>query len=147
MNYSVCFRYYTQLEGGRIPVYAVVFQEPENDPRNCCYLWAVQSTQDRLVCLWFLKIHVMKAEGIAGEESNWSSSFVAFEYITTARCDGTTLCALCTLYLIHLVSCFMFLLYSLVWSLIFIVKSVEEKEHISEGMLSVVAMGWFCSYS
>ncbi|KAK7815294.1 hypothetical protein U0070_019138 [Myodes glareolus] len=38
--------YYTQLEGGRIPVYAVVFQEPENDPRNCCYLWAVQSTQD-----------------------------------------------------------------------------------------------------
>ncbi|XP_021574399.1 protein ELYS isoform X2 [Carlito syrichta] len=38
--------YYTQLEGGRIPVYAVTFQEPENDPRNCCYLWAVQSTQD-----------------------------------------------------------------------------------------------------
>ncbi|XP_037067085.1 protein ELYS isoform X2 [Peromyscus leucopus] len=38
--------YYTQLEGGRVPVYAVVFQEPENDPRNCCYLWAVQSTQD-----------------------------------------------------------------------------------------------------
>ncbi|XP_043860128.1 protein ELYS [Dromiciops gliroides] len=38
--------YYAQLEGGRIPVYAVTFQEPENDPRNCCYLWAVQSTQD-----------------------------------------------------------------------------------------------------
>ncbi|XP_042557097.1 protein ELYS [Dipodomys spectabilis] len=38
--------YYTQLEGGRVPVYAVIFQEPENDPRNCCYLWAVQSTQD-----------------------------------------------------------------------------------------------------
>lgn len=38
--------YYTQLEGGRVPVYAVVFQEPENDPRNCCYLWAVQSTQE-----------------------------------------------------------------------------------------------------
>uniref|UniRef100_A0A8D2B650 AT-hook containing transcription factor 1 n=1 Tax=Sciurus vulgaris TaxID=55149 RepID=A0A8D2B650_SCIVU len=38
--------YYTQLEGGRIPVYAITFQEPENDPRNCCYLWAVQSTQD-----------------------------------------------------------------------------------------------------
>ncbi|XP_051003947.1 protein ELYS isoform X2 [Acomys russatus] len=38
--------YYTQLEGGRVPVYSVVFQEPENDPRNCCYLWAVQSTQD-----------------------------------------------------------------------------------------------------
>ncbi|XP_066237651.1 protein ELYS isoform X1 [Saccopteryx leptura] len=38
--------YYTQLEGGRVPVYAVTFQEPENDPRNCCYLWAVQSTQD-----------------------------------------------------------------------------------------------------
>ncbi|XP_029394568.1 protein ELYS [Mus pahari] len=38
--------YYTQLEGGRVPVHAVVFQEPENDPRNCCYLWAVQSTQD-----------------------------------------------------------------------------------------------------
>ncbi|NXD83685.1 ELYS protein, partial [Halcyon senegalensis] len=29
-----------------IPVYAVTFQEPENDPRNCCYLWAVQSTQE-----------------------------------------------------------------------------------------------------
>ncbi|XP_006897804.1 PREDICTED: protein ELYS [Elephantulus edwardii] len=39
--------YYTQLEGGRVPVYAVTFQEPENDPRNCCYLWAVQSAQDR----------------------------------------------------------------------------------------------------
>lgn len=38
--------YYTQLEGGRVPVHAVAFQEPENDPRNCCYLWAVQSTQD-----------------------------------------------------------------------------------------------------
>ncbi|XP_063092842.1 protein ELYS isoform X2 [Cavia porcellus] len=38
--------YYTQLEGGRVPIYAVTFQEPENDPRNCCYLWAVQSTQD-----------------------------------------------------------------------------------------------------
>ncbi|XP_037678596.1 protein ELYS isoform X2 [Choloepus didactylus] len=38
--------YYTQLEGGRVPVYAVTFQEPENDPRNCCYLWVVQSTQD-----------------------------------------------------------------------------------------------------
>ncbi|XP_054550941.1 protein ELYS isoform X2 [Talpa occidentalis] len=38
--------YFTQLEGGRVPIYAVTFQEPENDPRNCCYLWAVQSTQD-----------------------------------------------------------------------------------------------------
>ncbi|KAL0608715.1 Protein ELYS [Plecturocebus cupreus] len=38
--------YYVQLESGRVPVYAVTFQEPENDPRNCCYLWAVQSTQD-----------------------------------------------------------------------------------------------------
>ncbi|XP_011727840.2 protein ELYS isoform X2 [Macaca nemestrina] len=38
--------YYIQLESGRVPVYAVTFQEPENDPRNCCYLWAVQSTQD-----------------------------------------------------------------------------------------------------
>ncbi|XP_063162122.1 protein ELYS isoform X2 [Candoia aspera] len=38
--------YHFQLEGGRIPVYAVAFQEPENDPRNCCYLWAVQSTQE-----------------------------------------------------------------------------------------------------
>ncbi|XP_069634150.1 protein ELYS-like [Haliaeetus albicilla] len=38
--------HHSQLEGGRIPVYAVTFQEPENDPRNCCYLWAVQSTQD-----------------------------------------------------------------------------------------------------
>ncbi|NXX47548.1 ELYS protein, partial [Tricholaema leucomelas] len=38
--------HHSQLEGGRIPVYAVTFQEPENDPRNCCYLWAVQSTQE-----------------------------------------------------------------------------------------------------
>ncbi|XP_075387527.1 protein ELYS isoform X2 [Tenrec ecaudatus] len=38
--------YYTQLEGGRVPVFAVTFQEPENDPRNCCYLWAIQSTQE-----------------------------------------------------------------------------------------------------
>ena len=40
-------RYHSQLEGGRVPVYAFTFQEPENDPRNCCYLWAVQSAQDR----------------------------------------------------------------------------------------------------
>ncbi|KAM9017850.1 protein ELYS isoform 1-T5 [Ara ararauna] len=38
--------HHSQLEGGRIPVYVVTFQEPENDPRNCCYLWAVQSTQE-----------------------------------------------------------------------------------------------------
>ncbi|XP_062980376.1 protein ELYS [Elgaria multicarinata webbii] len=38
--------YHSQLEGGRIPVYALTFQEPENDPRNCCYLWAIQSTQE-----------------------------------------------------------------------------------------------------
>ncbi|XP_074945450.1 protein ELYS-like [Phalacrocorax aristotelis] len=38
--------HHSQLEGGRIPVYAVTFQEPENDPHNCCYLWAVQSTQE-----------------------------------------------------------------------------------------------------
>ncbi|XP_009981966.1 PREDICTED: protein ELYS, partial [Tauraco erythrolophus] len=39
--------HHSQLEGGRIPVCAVTFQEPENDPRNCCYLWVVQSTQER----------------------------------------------------------------------------------------------------
>uniref|UniRef100_A0A3B5LZ55 Uncharacterized protein n=1 Tax=Xiphophorus couchianus TaxID=32473 RepID=A0A3B5LZ55_9TELE len=38
--------YHSQLEGGRMPVHAFTFQEPENDPRNCCYLWAVQSSQD-----------------------------------------------------------------------------------------------------
>uniref|UniRef100_A0A8C5GMC3 AT hook containing transcription factor 1 n=1 Tax=Gouania willdenowi TaxID=441366 RepID=A0A8C5GMC3_GOUWI len=38
--------YHSQLEGGKVPVYAFTFQEPENDPRNCCYLWAVQSSQD-----------------------------------------------------------------------------------------------------
>uniref|UniRef100_A0A8C7FXE1 AT hook containing transcription factor 1 n=1 Tax=Oncorhynchus kisutch TaxID=8019 RepID=A0A8C7FXE1_ONCKI len=38
--------YHSQLEGGRVPVYAFTFQEPENDPRNCCYLWAIQSAQD-----------------------------------------------------------------------------------------------------
>ncbi|XP_005915111.1 protein ELYS isoform X2 [Haplochromis burtoni] len=38
--------YHSQLEGGRVPVYAFTFQEPENDPRNCCYLWAIQSSQD-----------------------------------------------------------------------------------------------------
>ncbi|XP_054627560.1 protein ELYS [Dunckerocampus dactyliophorus] len=39
--------YHCQLDGGRVPVHAFTFQEPENDPRNCCYLWAVQSTQDQ----------------------------------------------------------------------------------------------------
>nr|XP_057945294.1 protein ELYS [Doryrhamphus excisus] len=39
--------YHSQLDGGRVPVHAFTFQEPENDPRNCCYLWAVQSTQDQ----------------------------------------------------------------------------------------------------
>ncbi|XP_056268602.1 protein ELYS isoform X2 [Pseudoliparis swirei] len=38
--------YHSQLEGGRVPVHTFTFQEPENDPRNCCYLWAVQSSQD-----------------------------------------------------------------------------------------------------
>lgn len=42
----VTLRYHSQLEGGRVPVHAFTFQEPENDPRNCCYLWAVQSSQD-----------------------------------------------------------------------------------------------------
>ncbi|KAM4042760.1 LOW QUALITY PROTEIN: protein ELYS [Anomaloglossus baeobatrachus] len=37
--------YHVQIEGGRVPVFAVTFQEPENDPRNCCYLWAVQTSQ------------------------------------------------------------------------------------------------------
>ncbi|XP_027754965.1 protein ELYS-like [Empidonax traillii] len=37
--------HYTKLGGGRIPVCALAFQEPESDLRNCCYLWAVQSTQ------------------------------------------------------------------------------------------------------
>nr|XP_015808264.2 protein ELYS isoform X1 [Nothobranchius furzeri] len=38
--------YHSQLDGGGVPVHAFTFQEPENDPRNCCYLWAVQSAQD-----------------------------------------------------------------------------------------------------
>ncbi|XP_041109566.1 protein ELYS-like isoform X2 [Polyodon spathula] len=38
--------FHSQLEGGRVSVHALTFQEPENDPRNCCYLWAVQSAQD-----------------------------------------------------------------------------------------------------
>ncbi|KAK2854214.1 hypothetical protein Q5P01_006875 [Channa striata] len=38
--------YHSQLDGGGVPVHAFTFQEPENDPRNCCYLWAVQSSQD-----------------------------------------------------------------------------------------------------
>ncbi|KAM9409274.1 uncharacterized protein ahctf1 [Pholidichthys leucotaenia] len=38
--------YHSQLEGGRLPVHSFTFQEPENDPRNCCYLWAVQSSQE-----------------------------------------------------------------------------------------------------
>lgn len=44
-SFFMC-RYHSQLEGGRVPVHAFTFQEPENDPRNCCYLWAVQSAQD-----------------------------------------------------------------------------------------------------
>ncbi|KAK7913347.1 hypothetical protein WMY93_013558 [Mugilogobius chulae] len=38
--------YHSQLDGGKVPVNSFTFQEPENDPRNCCYLWAVQSSQD-----------------------------------------------------------------------------------------------------
>ncbi|XP_062243423.1 protein ELYS isoform X2 [Platichthys flesus] len=38
--------YNSLLEGGDVAVYAFTFQEPENDPRNCCYLWAVQSSQE-----------------------------------------------------------------------------------------------------
>ncbi|XP_078720621.1 protein ELYS isoform X1 [Lampetra fluviatilis] len=38
--------YHTQVDGGTIPVSAFAFQEPENDPRNCCYLWAAQSLPD-----------------------------------------------------------------------------------------------------
>lgn len=45
-NFFFVSRYHSQLEGGRVPVHAFTFQEPENDPRNCCYLWAVQSAQD-----------------------------------------------------------------------------------------------------
>ncbi|XP_053931830.1 protein ELYS-like [Cuculus canorus] len=37
----------SQLNGGRIPVSGVTFQEPENDPGNSCYLWAVQSAPKR----------------------------------------------------------------------------------------------------
>ncbi|XP_053931825.1 protein ELYS-like [Cuculus canorus] len=37
----------SRLNGGRIPVSGVTFQEPENDPGNSCYLWAVQSTPKR----------------------------------------------------------------------------------------------------
>lgn len=44
--FATC-RHYTQLGGGRIPVCALTFQEPESDLQNCCYLWAVQSTQQR----------------------------------------------------------------------------------------------------
>uniref|UniRef100_A0A803TI52 AT-hook containing transcription factor 1 n=1 Tax=Anolis carolinensis TaxID=28377 RepID=A0A803TI52_ANOCA len=48
--------YHSQLEGGRIPVIAVTFQEPENDPRNCCYLWAVQSTEGDILSLHLLQL-------------------------------------------------------------------------------------------
>ncbi|XP_075718844.1 protein ELYS isoform X2 [Rhinoderma darwinii] len=37
--------YHVQIEGGRVPVFSVTFQEPENDPRNCCYLWVIQTSQ------------------------------------------------------------------------------------------------------
>ncbi|XP_077376017.1 protein ELYS [Festucalex cinctus] len=39
--------YHSQLDGGRVPVHAFTFQEPENDPMSWCYLWAVQSSQDQ----------------------------------------------------------------------------------------------------
>ncbi|XP_053722529.1 protein ELYS isoform X2 [Synchiropus splendidus] len=38
--------YHSTLDGGQVPVHAFTFQEPENDPRSCCYLWVVQSSQD-----------------------------------------------------------------------------------------------------
>ncbi|XP_068089501.1 protein ELYS-like [Hyperolius riggenbachi] len=37
--------FHGQIEGGKVPVSAFAFQEPESDPRNCCYLWAVQANQ------------------------------------------------------------------------------------------------------
>uniref|UniRef100_A0A8C7XZS2 AT hook containing transcription factor 1 n=1 Tax=Oryzias sinensis TaxID=183150 RepID=A0A8C7XZS2_9TELE len=46
--------YHSQLEGGRVPVHAFTFQEPENDPRNCCYLWAVQ--EGEIVSLHLLQL-------------------------------------------------------------------------------------------
>uniref|UniRef100_A0A3P8PGC2 AT hook containing transcription factor 1 n=1 Tax=Astatotilapia calliptera TaxID=8154 RepID=A0A3P8PGC2_ASTCA len=48
--------YHSQLEGGRVPVYAFTFQEPENDPRNCCYLWAIQSSEGDVVTLRLLQL-------------------------------------------------------------------------------------------
>ncbi|CAH2249818.1 ELYS [Pelobates cultripes] len=37
--------YRVQVEGGRIPINSITFQEPENDPRHCCYLWVAQTNQ------------------------------------------------------------------------------------------------------
>uniref|UniRef100_A0A8C5CP49 AT hook containing transcription factor 1 n=1 Tax=Gadus morhua TaxID=8049 RepID=A0A8C5CP49_GADMO len=48
--------YHSQLEAGQVPVYAFTFQEPENDPRNCCYLWAVQSAEGDVVSLHLLQL-------------------------------------------------------------------------------------------
>uniref|UniRef100_A0A8C5WF62 AT-hook containing transcription factor 1 n=1 Tax=Leptobrachium leishanense TaxID=445787 RepID=A0A8C5WF62_9ANUR len=48
--------YHTQIEGGSIPIFSINFQEPENDPRHCCYLWVVQSSQSGDVSLHLLQM-------------------------------------------------------------------------------------------
>uniref|UniRef100_A0A4W3JUR7 AT-hook containing transcription factor 1 n=1 Tax=Callorhinchus milii TaxID=7868 RepID=A0A4W3JUR7_CALMI len=67
--------YYSQLEGGKVPVFAFTFQEPENDPRNCCYLWAVQSAQDSegdVVSLHLLQLAF-------GDRKNLTSGQILYE--------------------------------------------------------------------
>ena len=37
-------RFSSDIQNTVDPVVAFAFQEPENDPRNCCYLWLVRSS-------------------------------------------------------------------------------------------------------
>lgn len=96
--------YHSQLEGGRVPVHAFTFQEPENDPRNCCYLWAVQSSQDfegdmvtlRLLQLAFSERKCLASgkilyEGLEYCEERYSQELSGTAYPLRAQATSTRL--------------------------------------------------------
>jgi len=39
------FRYSSRYEDGLAPINSIAYQEPENDPRNYCYLWVARGPQ------------------------------------------------------------------------------------------------------
>ncbi|XP_077568926.1 protein ELYS isoform X2 [Stigmatopora nigra] len=96
--------YHSQLDGGRVPVHAFTFQEPENDPRNCCYLWAVQSSQDQegdTVSLHLLQMAFSERkclatgkilyEGLEYCEERYSQELSGTAFTLTAQASSTRL--------------------------------------------------------